>query len=135
MKPHASDDGSSLGGDDVLRRRAIEPPANAASERGRGRAQVLEIFGYRPRRRRRTPHQYRVIELRGELVPAADDVLELATELHRLQLHSYLNASTGLSRAARMLGMIVARKETVMEKTAITVRSMPRVTKGIDDTK
>jgi hypothetical protein len=48
MKPHAPDDGSSLGGDDVLRRRAIEPAANAASERGRGRAQVLEVFGHGP---------------------------------------------------------------------------------------
>src|SRR2546428_5279435 len=53
----------------------------------------------------------------------------------RTTTHSCLNASTGFNRAARNEGTIVARNETTSEKAAITDRSMPRVTNGIDETK
>src|ERR1043166_4235438 len=49
--------------------------------------------------------------------------------------HSCRNASTGLSRAARIEGTIVATKDTTRENTEITARSTPRVMNGIDDTK
>jgi hypothetical protein len=48
---------------------------------------------------------------------------------------SYRSASTGLSRAARMLGMMVARNETTIEKAAMMPRSEARVMKGMDETK
>src|SRR5713101_3191156 len=53
----------------------------------------------------------------------------------RLTSHSCRSASTGFNRAARNEGTIVARNDTMSEKAAITDRSMPRVTNGIDETK
>ncbi len=53
----------------------------------------------------------------------------------RVLPYSYRNASTGFSRAARMLGTIVARNETAIENAAITSRSTGRVMNGIDETK
>lgn len=53
----------------------------------------------------------------------------------RVLSYSYRSASTGLSRAARMLGTIVARNDTAIEKAAITSRSTGRVTNGMDETK
>src|SRR5205823_14932752 len=48
--------------------------------------------------------------------------------------HSCRSASTGLSRAARIDGTIVAKNETISAKSAMPVRSSGRVTNGIDDT-
>src|SRR6266498_2988034 len=56
-------------------------------------------------------------------------------EERRTKNYSCRSASTGLSRAARIDGTIVARNETMSENAEMIARSMPRVMKGIEETK